>query len=62
GDTDPRPALGSGYRPVSPVAPRSPAVPTHAPAALHITPLTARPLAPVLHRTVTDTTTRLPAG
>jgi cholesterol oxidase len=48
GDTDPRPALGSGYRPVSPVAPRSPAVPTHAPAALRITPLTARPLAPVL--------------
>jgi cholesterol oxidase len=34
GDADPRPPLGSGYQPVVPVAPRSPAVPAHAPAAL----------------------------
>lgn len=34
GEADPRPALGAAYEPVAPVAPRSPAVPDHAPAAL----------------------------
>ncbi len=34
GDPDPRPSLGTAYRPVSPVAPRTPAVPAGAPAAL----------------------------
>ncbi len=40
GDPDPRPALGAAYAPVVPVAPRSPAVPAHAPAALVWLPLT----------------------
>jgi cholesterol oxidase len=34
GEADPRPPLGSSYTRVSPVAPRSPAVPASAPAAL----------------------------
>jgi len=34
GDPDPRPAPGESYRPVAPVAPRRPAVPVGAPAAL----------------------------
>lgn len=34
GDADPRPAPGEPYRSVAPVAPRRPAVPEHAPAAL----------------------------
>jgi cholesterol oxidase len=34
GDVDPRPALGSAYAQVAPVAPRRPAVPADAPAAL----------------------------
>ena len=34
GYPDPRPALGAPYRRLSPIAPRSPAVPAHAPGAL----------------------------
>ncbi|WP_293786824.1 GMC oxidoreductase [uncultured Aeromicrobium sp.] len=34
GDPDPRPPLGSAYRRLTPVAPRTPLVPPHAPAAL----------------------------
>ena len=34
GDPDPRPPVGAAYERLSPVAPRSPAVPPHAPAAL----------------------------
>ncbi|MFC0526378.1 FAD-dependent oxidoreductase [Phytohabitans kaempferiae] len=34
GEPDPRPALGSAYAPVAGVAPKTPAVPPHAPAAL----------------------------
>jgi cholesterol oxidase len=37
GEADPRPALGSAYVEVPPVAPRSPAVPTGAPGALRVT-------------------------
>ena len=37
GDADPRPALGEPYRRVEPVAPETPAVPSHAPAALRLT-------------------------
>jgi cholesterol oxidase len=36
GEPDPRPALGSGYRPVPPVAPHRPAVPVGAPGALRL--------------------------
>jgi cholesterol oxidase len=36
GEPDPRPALGEGYAPVPPVAPRSPAVPARAPGALRV--------------------------
>ncbi len=36
GDEDPRPALGEEYRRVEPVAPRRPAVPSRAPAALRM--------------------------
>ncbi len=36
GDADPRPALGSPYRQVEPVAPRRPVVPAAAPGALHL--------------------------
>jgi cholesterol oxidase len=36
GEPDPRPAPGEAYRRLAPVAPRSPAVPAHAPAALRI--------------------------
>ncbi len=36
GDPDPRPPLGSAYRRVAPVSPRSPAVPAHAPGALRL--------------------------
>ncbi|HEV8174177.1 MAG TPA: GMC family oxidoreductase [Actinoplanes sp.] len=35
-ESDPRPPLGSPYARVDPIAPRSPAVPAHAPAALQI--------------------------
>ncbi|MET8150997.1 GMC oxidoreductase [Actinoplanes sp. NPDC049668] len=38
GEPDARPALGAEYRRLDPVAPRSPAVPAHAPAALRILP------------------------
>jgi cholesterol oxidase len=41
GEPDPRPAPGEAYRRLAPVAPRSPAVPAHAPAALRIS--AARP-------------------
>ncbi|MCP2165763.1 GMC family oxidoreductase [Goodfellowiella coeruleoviolacea] len=37
GEADPRPAQSSGYRRVAPVAPKRPAVPDHAPAALRLT-------------------------
>jgi cholesterol oxidase len=37
GGADPRPPLGSAYRPVAPVAPRSPVVPAAAPGALRLT-------------------------
>jgi cholesterol oxidase len=36
GDSDPRPALGTGYRPIAPVPPRHPAVPASAPGALRL--------------------------
>ena len=36
GEADPRPALGSAYQRLEPVAPRSPVVPDHAPAALRL--------------------------
>jgi cholesterol oxidase len=36
GDADPRPALGSSYRRISPVAPAHPIVPEDAPAALRL--------------------------
>ena len=36
GEADPRPPLGAAYRRVDPVAPRRPAVPAHAPAALRL--------------------------
>jgi cholesterol oxidase len=36
GDSDPRPAPGAAYRRMTPVAPRSPAVPASAPAALRL--------------------------
>jgi cholesterol oxidase len=36
GEADPRPALGEGYERIAPVAPRSPAVPESAPAALRL--------------------------
>ncbi len=35
-DPDARPPLGAGYRRLDPIAPRSPAVPAHAPAALRL--------------------------
>ncbi|MBU6279802.1 MAG: GMC family oxidoreductase [Actinomycetales bacterium] len=41
GEADPRPALGSAYQAVTPVAPRKPVVPVDAPAALRL-PLIAR--------------------
>lgn len=44
GDPDPRPAPGAAYERVERVAPRSPAVPAHAPAALRLIPIT--PAAP----------------
>jgi len=43
GEPDARPALGSPYRRVAPVAPRSPAVPSHAPGALRIVPAAPPP-------------------
>ncbi|AGZ45209.1 GMC oxidoreductase [Actinoplanes friuliensis] len=43
GEPDPRPALGQEYQRLDPVAPRSPAVPAHAPAALRITPAAPPP-------------------
>ena len=36
GDPDPRPVLGGGYERLEPVAPKRPAVPEHAPAALRL--------------------------
>jgi cholesterol oxidase len=36
GDADLRPSLGSGYKRLSPIVPRTPAVPEHAHAALHL--------------------------
>jgi cholesterol oxidase len=36
GEADPRPALGSAYVAVTPVAPRSPVVPDDAPGALRL--------------------------
>jgi cholesterol oxidase len=36
GEADPRPALGTTYQPIAPVAPRHPAVPESAPAALRL--------------------------
>ena len=36
GERDARPALGGAYRNIAPVEPRSPAVPTSAPAALRL--------------------------
>ena len=39
GEADPRPALDAPYERIEAVAPRSPAVPAHAPAALRIVPL-----------------------
>jgi cholesterol oxidase len=36
GDRDPRPALGLAYQRIVPVAPRNPAVPSSAPAALRL--------------------------
>jgi cholesterol oxidase len=39
GEHDERPALGSAYRRVSPVFPKNPAVPQHAPAALTFGPV-----------------------
>jgi cholesterol oxidase len=38
GEPDERPAVGADYRELAPTAPRSPAVPAHAPAALRLTP------------------------
>jgi len=46
GEADPRPALDEPYERIDPVAPRSPAVPEHAPAALRITPVLPRPRRP----------------
>ncbi|HEX9888924.1 MAG TPA: GMC family oxidoreductase [Nitriliruptorales bacterium] len=42
GEPDPRPPMGSGYERITPVAPRSPAVPAHAPGALRLPVLTSR--------------------
>jgi cholesterol oxidase len=39
GEPDPRPETGQGYRRLAPVPPKSPAVPTGAPAALRLTPV-----------------------
>ena len=36
GDADPRPPLGSSYRPLRPVEPHQPAVPATAPGALRL--------------------------
>ena len=36
GDADPRPALGTPYQRIDPTSPNSPAVPSHAPGALHL--------------------------
>ena len=36
GEADPRPTLGASYERIDPTAPRSPAVPGHAPGALHL--------------------------
>lgn len=42
GEADPRPPLGATYQRVEPVPPRSPAVPTAAPGALRLWPVTRR--------------------
>lgn len=39
GEADQRPLIGAGYQRLDPIAPRSPAVPAHAPAALRSVPL-----------------------
>jgi cholesterol oxidase len=39
GEADQRPLIGASYRRLEPIAPRSPAVPAHAPAALRTVPL-----------------------
>jgi cholesterol oxidase len=39
GEPDPRPGTGQGYQRLAPVPPKSPAVPTGAPAALRLTPV-----------------------
>jgi cholesterol oxidase len=36
GDSDPRPPIGTAYRQIAPTAPRNPAVPPSAPAALRL--------------------------
>lgn len=36
GEADPRPAVGADYVRLAPIAPHSPAVPAHAPAAWHL--------------------------
>ena len=36
GEADPRPALGSAYEPIAPVAPHHPVVPDSAPGALRL--------------------------
>ncbi|UQX88850.1 GMC family oxidoreductase [Jatrophihabitans telluris] len=43
GEQDTRPALGQPYRRLDPVAPKNPAVPAHAPAALQFAPLQLGP-------------------
>ena len=43
GEADPRPPLGADYRPLDAVAPRNPAVPDSAPAALRPPPVAVRP-------------------
>jgi cholesterol oxidase len=39
GEADPRPPLGQPYRRVTPAAPKNPAVPADAPAALRLQPV-----------------------
>ncbi|MBE7189373.1 MAG: cholesterol oxidase, partial [Jatrophihabitans endophyticus] len=39
GEADQRPPVGSEYQRIEPVAPANPAVPAHAPAALHYAPV-----------------------
>ncbi|MFI5491314.1 GMC oxidoreductase [Actinoplanes sp. NPDC051859] len=46
GEADARPALGAAYERVTPVPPRSPAVPAHAPGALRLIPIAPKPRGP----------------